>query len=125
MERWMAVAIGGALGAVSRYGVTTLMNQVAGHPSVLGTLIANLTGSLLIGLLLGFVSERADLPAFWRTAGVAGFIGAYTTFSTMMFESIDRLENGEAAFVFAYIAGSIIAGLALAYAGLLAGRALA
>ena len=125
MERLLVIAAGGALGALSRYGVTTLMNELTGRPSVLGTLIANLSGALLLGLLLGFAEERADLPEFWRTAGGIGFISAYTTFSTFMFESVDRLENGEVAFVFAYIGGSIILGLVLAYVGLVAGRALA
>ena len=125
MERLLAVAIGGALGAVSRYALSSLINELAARPSVLGTLIVNLTGSLLLGLLLGYAEERAELPEVWRVAGGAGFIGAYTTFSTLMFESVDRLEQGEAVFVLAYLAGSIVAGLALAYAGLLAGRALA
>ena len=125
MERLLAVAIGGALGAVSRYALSSLINELAARPSVLGMLIVNLTGSLLLGLLLGYAEERAELPEVWRVAGGAGFIGAYTTFSTLMFESVDRLEQGEAVFVLAYLAGSIVAGLALAYAGLLAGRALA
>jgi len=125
MERIIVIAAGGALGALSRYGLSTLMNELTGRPSVLGTLIANLTGALLLGLLLGFAQERAELPVFWRTAGGIGFLGAYTTFSTFMFESADRLENGEVVFVFAYVAASIILGLALAFAGLLAGRAMA
>jgi CrcB protein len=125
MERIIVIAAGGALGALSRYGLSTLMNELTGRPSVLGTLIANLSGALFLGLLLGFAEERAELPAFWRTAGGIGFLGAYTTFSTFMFESVDRLENGEVLFVFAYVAASIILGLALAYAGMLAGRALA
>ena len=125
MERIIVIAAGGALGALSRYGLSTLMNELTGRPSVLGTLIANLTGALLLGLLLGFAQERAELPAFWRTAGGIGFLGAYTTFSTFMFESADRLENGEVVFVFAYVAASIILGLALAFAGMLAGRAMA
>jgi CrcB protein len=125
MERIIVIAAGGALGALSRYGLSTLMNELTGRPSVLGTLIANLSGALLLGLLLGFAEERAELPAFWRTAGGIGFLGAYTTFSTFMFESVDRLENGEVLFVFAYVTASIILGLVLAYAGMLAGRALA
>lgn len=125
MERLIVIAAGGALGALSRYGLSSLMNEITGRPSVLGTLIANLTGALALGFLLGFAQERAELPEFWRTAGGIGFIGAFTTFSTLMFESADRLENGHIAFVFAYIGGSVILGLALAYAGMVAGRAIA
>jgi fluoride exporter len=125
MERWIVIGFGGALGAMSRYGVQTLMNEITGRPSVLGTLIVNLMGSLLLGLLLGFAEERAELPEFWRTAGAAGFLGAYTTFSTLMFESADRLENGEVAFVLLYIGASIFIGLTLAYVGMITGRGLA
>jgi fluoride exporter len=101
------------------------MNDVTGRPSVTGTLLANLTGSFLIGLLLGFAAERAELPAFWRYAAGTGFLGAYTTFSTLMFESVDRIEQGDVAFVLAYLAASLVLGLVLAYGGLLTGRALA
>jgi CrcB protein len=125
MERLLAIGIAGALGAVSRYGLQAFMNDVTGRPSVTGTLIANLVGSLLAGLLLGFALERAELPAFWRYAGATGFLGAFTTFSTLMFESVDRLENGDVAFVFVYLAASLVLGLILAYGGLVAGRALA
>jgi CrcB protein len=86
MERLLVIALGGALGALSRYGLSSLMNEIAGHPSVLGTLIANLSGALVLGVLLGVIQERAELPEFWRTAGAIGFLGAYTTFSTFMFE---------------------------------------
>jgi CrcB protein len=125
MTRILVIGLGGALGAISRYGVSSIMNQVMGHPSVTGTLIANLTGALALGLLLGFLVERAVAPEFWRSFGAVGFIGAYTTFSTFMFESADRLDNGEVLFVFSYMAGSIIAGLVLAYGGMVAGRSLA
>jgi CrcB protein len=125
MERLLVIGFAGALGALSRYGVQSLMNEVTGRPSVTGTLLVNLTGSFVLGLLLGFAQERADLPEFWRYAGAAGFLGAYTTFSTLMFESVDRIEQGAVFFVFAYLAISLVAGLALAYGGLVAGRALA
>jgi fluoride exporter len=125
MERLAIIAIAGACGALSRYGLSSLMNEIAGRPTVLGTLVANLSGALLLGLLLGFVQERAEVPEFWRSAGAIGFLGAYTTFSTFMFESVDRLEQGDVLLVLAYLGGSVIAGLVLAYAGLLAGRALA
>ena len=125
MERLFVIGVAGAFGAVARYGAQVLMNEVTGRPSVTGTLLVNLAGSFMLGILLGFALERAELPAFWRYAGATGFLGAFTTFSTLMFESVDRLENGEIAFVFGYLAVSIVAGLALAYGGLVAGRALA
>jgi CrcB protein len=123
LERIIVVGLAGALGALSRYGLQSAINDAAGRPSVLGTLIVNLTGSLLLGFLIGVTEERVSLPSLWRTAGAVGFLGAYTTFSTLMFESIDRLEGGEATLVLAYLASSILFGLLLAYTGLQLGRA--
>jgi CrcB protein len=124
MDRILVIGLAGALGALSRYGLQSAVNEAAGRPSVLGTLLVNLTGSLLLGLLIGVTEERVGLPSLWRTAGAVGFLGAYTTFSTLMFESVDRLEGGETALVFAYLAASILLGLALAYGGMQLGRAL-
>ncbi len=123
MERILVIGLAGALGALSRYGLQSAINDAAGRPSVLGTLVVNLSGSLLLGLLIGVTEERINLPSLWRTAGAVGFLGAYTTFSTLMFESVDRLEGGDAPLVIAYLAASIILGLALAYGGLQLGRA--
>ena len=122
MERILVVGLAGALGALSRYGLHSAINEAAGRPSVLGTLAVNLTGSLLLGLLIGVTEERVNLPSLWRTAGAVGFLGAYTTFSTLMFESVDRLEGGEAPLVIAYLAASILLGLGLVYGGLQLGR---
>jgi fluoride exporter len=124
MERVAVIAVAGAIGALSRYGLQSLVNDLAGRPSVVGTLLVNLTGALLLGLLIGFSEERLNLPTFWRTAGAVGFLGSYTTFSTLMFESVDRLERGEVLLVLSYLAASILLGLALAYGGLVLGRSI-
>jgi CrcB protein len=124
LERIVAVGLAGALGALSRYGLQSLVNEVAGRPSVIGTLIANLTGAFLLGLLVAATEDRLELNSVTRAAVTVGFLGSYTTFSTFMFESVSRLENGETLLVFAYLAGSFVLGLALAYAGLELGRAL-
>jgi|SRR5688572_7143611 fluoride exporter len=120
----MVIAFAGALGAVARYGMQSLANDLAGRPTVLGTLAVNLIGSLVLGLLIGWGEERLGPSSLWRTAGAVGFLGAFTTFSTLMFESVERLEDGAGLLVLAYIASSIVMGLVLCYAGLIAGRAL-
>ena len=125
MDRVLVIALAGALGAVTRYGMQNLANDLAGRPTVLGTLAVNLLGSLLLGLLIGWGEERLGASSLWRTAGAVGFLGAFTTFSTLMFESVERLENGNGLLVVAYIASSIFIGLTLCYAGLIAGRAIA
>ena len=123
MERIIAIGLAGALGALSRYGLQSLVNEVAGRPSILGTLLANLTGAFVLGLLIAATETRLELNSVTRAAIAVGFLGSYTTFSTFMFESVTRLENGEVLLVLAYVAGSIVLGLALAYAGLQLGRA--
>jgi CrcB protein len=125
MDRVLAIAIAGALGAVSRYGMQSVANDIAGRSTVLGTLAVNLLGSLLLGLLIGWGETRLGVSSLWRTAGTVGFLGAFTTFSTLMFENVQRLEDGDTAVVFVYIASSIILGLASCYAGLVVGRAIA
>jgi len=125
VERVVVIAFAGALGAVTRYGMQSLANELAGRPTVLGTLAVNLIGSLLLGLLVGWGEERLGASSLWRTAGTVGFLGAFTTFSTLMFESVERLESGDGLVVFSYIAASLVLGLALCYAGLIAGRAIA
>ncbi len=123
MERIVAIGLAGALGALSRYGLQSLVNEVAGRPSILGTMLANLTGAFLLGLLIAATENRLELNSVTRAAIAVGFLGAYTTFSTFMFESVTRLENGEVLLVLAYVGGSVVLGLALAYAGLQVGRA--
>lgn len=123
MERIIAIGLAGALGALSRYGLQSLVNDVAGRPSIMGTMLANLTGAFLLGLVIAATEERLELNSVTRAAIAVGFLGSYTTFSTFMFESVSRLENGEVLIVLAYVASSIVLGLVLAYAGLQVGRA--
>jgi CrcB protein len=123
LERIIVIGIAGALGALSRYGLQSLVNEVAGKPSIVGTLIANLAGAFCLGLLVAATENRLELSSVARAGIAVGFLGSFTTFSTFMFESVSHLEDGEVLLVFAYVSVSLIAGLALAYAGLQLGRA--
>ena len=125
MDRVLVIAIAGALGTVSRYGMQSLANDLSGRSTVLGTLAVNLVGSLVIGLLIGWGETRLGVSSLWRTAAIVGFLGGFTTFSTFMFENVQKLEEGNVALVVAYITSSILVGLILCYAGLVAGRAIA
>lgn len=124
LERIIAIGLAGALGALSRYGLQSLVNEVAGRPSLVGTLLANLTGAFLLGLVVAATETRLELNSVTRAAIAVGFLGSYTTFSTFMFESVTRLESGEVFLILVYVTGSIMLGLALAYAGLQVGRAI-
>jgi fluoride exporter len=89
---------------------------------VLGTFIVNVSGALVLGLFLGLTEGRWIAPPLARPAIAIGFLGAYTTFSTLMFESVDLAESGALATAFVNIIGSGSAGLLAVYAGLVVGR---
>jgi CrcB protein len=122
-ERIVVIAIGGALGALLRYAVEGFVDDRLG-PTVLGTFVVNITGALVLGVFLGVSEERFVPPALARTAVAIGFLGAYTTFSTLVFETVDLAEAGSVATAFLNIGGSVAAGLAAVYAGLMIGRAI-
>ena len=123
LERVIFVAMGGALGALSRYGLEGLIDGWRG-PTVLGTFVVNISGSLLLGLFLGLTEERFAAPYLARTAIAIGFLGAYTTFSTLMFESVDLAESGSLTTAALNAGGSVAAGLVAVYAGLTLGRSI-
>lgn len=121
----LLVAIGGAAGAVSRYVVDSWVAQRAAGPFPWGTLVVNLSGSLALGFLFALAIERDILPAGVRGPLLIGFIGAYTTFSTLMLESWRLAEDGAVALAVVNVAGSSLLGLAAIVVGLSVGRALA
>lgn len=118
----MLIGLAGALGAMSRYGVQSGVNEILGRPTVLGTLLVNLSGAFVLGLLLGATEERFVISGPLRAAAAVGFLGAYTTFSTLMFDSVTRFEAGDVAVAVGNLAASVCLGLVAAYAGLALGR---
>ena len=122
-ERVLLVALAGAAGSVLRYSVAGFVGERLG-PAVFGTFVVNVSGALLLGLLLGLTAERWLALALVRTAIVVGFLGAYTTFSTLAFETVDLAESGSLAAALLNVGGSLAIGLAAMYTGLTVGRAL-
>jgi len=90
-----AVAIGGAIGASMRYGVTLLMISVFGKSFPYATLTVNLVGSFVMGLLFSLIDHGivADLP--WRSLFGIGLLGAFTTFSTFSMDTLLLIQQGE------------------------------
>ena len=121
IERVLLVAAAGALGSLLRYGLEGFVDDRLG-PTVLGTFLVNVSGALALGLFIGLTEERWLAPAYARTAIAIGFLGAYTTFSTLMFESVDQAESGAYLTAAMNVVGSVAAGLAAVYAGLVIGR---
>lgn len=114
------IGFGGAAGAAARYLISILLKDYGGPAS---TLIANLTGCFLIGLLLTISLEILALSGEMRTGIAVGFIGALTTFSTFTVEVFQLFLSGEILKAVVYPAVSGAAGLLSAYAGVaVAGR---
>jgi CrcB protein len=120
-ERILLIAIGGGLGSVLRYALEGFVDDRLG-PTVLGTFMVNVTGALALGVFVGLTEERFMLPALARPAIAIGLLGGYTTFSTLMFETVDLAESGSYLTAALNVGGSVAAGLAAMYAGLALGR---
>lgn len=91
----LAIAFGGALGALGRYGVTQGVHGVLGRGFPYGTMTANVIGSLIIGVLFVLLIERQDVSPELRGFLVVGFLGAFTTFSSFSLETINLMTQGE------------------------------
>ena len=118
------IGIGGFAGAITRYLVDGAVSDRTSGGFPWGTLVVNLSGSFLLGLLFAMTAERAILPAEVRGPVLIGFIGAYTTFSTFMLESWRLVEDGATALALANLFGSVALGLVAVVAGLSLGRLL-
>jgi CrcB protein len=119
------ISLGGAAGAASRYVVDQWVWQRMPGAFPLGTLVVNMSGSLLLGFLFALAIERGVLPASVRGPLLVGFIGAYTTFSTLMLESWRLIEDGAVGLGLANLVGSMVIGMIVLVVGLQVGRALA
>ena len=124
---WLMVAIGGALGALTRFGIAELTVRLhassipnLGRGFPIATLLANLVGCFLIGVLLG--SGRADSSESLRYGFGVGFLGALTTFSTFSAETITEIHNGHWAAAISYLLISLTGGLVLVVLGIVLGR---
>ena len=118
------IGLGGFAGAIARYLVDGIVSDRTGGGFPWGTLVINVSGSFVLGLLFAMTAERAILPADIRGPVMIGFIGAYTTFSTFMLESWVLIENGSYMAAVANLGGSVLLGLVAVVAGLTVGRAI-
>ena len=125
MVSWLVVALGGALGAMSRFWVYNAFlkwTREGGFPYA--TFTVNVAGSLLIGLAFVLLTERAQLSPHWKGLVSVGFLGAFTTFSTFSMDTLGLLQQGQHGTALAYVLGSVAVCLAAAWLGLVIGRAL-
>ncbi|KQS58368.1 chromosome condensation protein CrcB [Geodermatophilus sp. Leaf369] len=124
MRPYVVVAVGGALGALARYGVQLgLPHSPGAWPWA--TVAVNLTGCLLIGLLLAVLLARAPDHPWLRPFLATGVLGGYTTFSTFSVDAVQLAEAGRWPMAVVYLLVSVVGGLAAVVLGLGVGRRVA
>jgi len=120
----LAIAIGAAIGAWARWGLSVWLNP-AHHAVPLGTLAANLVGGYLIGLAVAAFAQAPQLAPEWRLFVITGFLGGLTTFSTFSAETVDLLQKQAYGWAFGTIALHLLGSLAMTGLGLWTVKALA
>ena len=118
------IAVGSAIGGVSRFLLGGAVQRAAGTGFPVGTLVVNLTGSLLLGLFLRYAVDTPTLTPEWRAFLTIGFCGGYTTFSTFSYETVALLEDGEWSRAALYVGLSLVLALAATMVGFALARGL-
>ena len=114
--------MGGAFGAVLRYGASLGVYSLLGRGFPYGTLFVNVSGSLLMGLLSVIMLERFNIDPEWRAAVLVGVLGSFTTFSTFSIETLNLLEQGDVMRATANIVLSVLVCLVAVWFGVIIGR---
>jgi CrcB protein len=118
----LGIVIAGGLGALSRYALDGLVSKrLSGFPW--GTFVVNISGSLALGFLFTLMVERLEVAPWLRAAVTIGFLGGYTTFSTLSLETYRLIEDRALALAAANALGSLAAGLLAVYVGVVLARA--
>jgi len=121
---WIAVAVGAALGAWLRWGLTLFLGHLHAHIQ-LGTLVANLVGGYLIGLALGYFDTAPALSPVWRLFVITGFLGGLTTFSSFSAEAMVLMQRGHYSWALAHSAVHLLGSIGFCVAGYATWRAIA
>jgi CrcB protein len=118
------VGLGGFAGAIARYVLGGVVAARVGAIFPWGTFVINISGSFILGFFLAFAQERPWVHPNARLLFAVGFVGAYTTFSTYMYESMRLMIEGQFALAALNVVGSVILGLAAVFAGIALGSAI-
>jgi CrcB protein len=115
---YIIVFVGGGLGAALRHGINLGAARWFGTDFPFGTLMINVTGSLIMGLVAGYFAFKGDASQSWRLFLTTGILGGYTTFSTFSLDAALLYERGEISMTVIYVLGSVLLSIAGLFAGL-------
>jgi CrcB protein len=112
----LAIALGGALGALARFAASSYFNQtVQVHHTVhIGTMLVNIIGSFVMGLVYVYIVEQELFNPHWKSILMVGFLGAFTTFSSYSLEAINFYEQGYPMLALVYVVTTVVACLCAA-----------
>jgi len=117
---YLVVFLGGGIGAAMRHGINLVVARLLGAAFPYGTLLINVTGSLIMGLVAAYFAFKGDASQHWRLFLTTGILGGYTTFSAFSLDAALLYERGEVGLAALYVVASV----ALSILGLFAGLAL-
>jgi fluoride exporter len=117
LQKYLLIAVGGAVGSIARYWVGSTVANRMGTRFPYGTFVINITACVIIGFSLTFLAKRVDLSPAWRFLVPVGFIGAYSTFSTYEWETLSTLRAGAFFLAALYAVSSLILGLIAVWGG--------
>jgi CrcB protein len=115
---YLLVFVGGGLGASLRHTVNMVCARIMGTAFPWGTFIINITGSIVMGLIAGYLAFRGEVSQPWRLFLMTGILGGYTTFSAFSLDAALLYERGALGLAAAYVLGSVILSIAGLFAGL-------
>jgi fluoride exporter len=115
------IAVGGAVGTLGRYELGVHLRTAGSYGFSYATLAANLSGAFALGLLVALVARHWPRSRYLRPALGTGVLGGFTTFSTLMVETVQRLDHGHAPIGLLYVVVTLVGGLAAAFAGMALG----
>jgi CrcB protein len=123
LSRLLLIALGGSLGALARYGASFWVQERVAGSFPYGTFIVNISGCLIMGLVMTRLNEGSEVSVNWRYLVPVGFIGAYTTFSSFEFEMFRLAEQGVPLVGMLYMVSSLVLGYLALWLGVITARA--
>ena len=124
MRTIVAIGVAGALGALARYGLDGVVSRRFPSSFPWGTFVVNMSGAFVLGFLMTLMTGQLTTASWVRSALTIGLLGAYTTFSTLSYETYRLLEDGAVGLAAANMLGSAAVGLFAVYLGVVSARAL-